>query len=434
MVQGVFVLLLFFFFAFLMITNRLPVALALPIYAVCVTLIVGAPFIGVDAEGANIGILATVVESGVTFMAGAVVAVVFGAWMGQMLIKTGMSALMIKKAAELGGDRPLIITFLLCGVVVVLSTAITGTGAVIMMGTVVLPIFISLGIPKLMAGCLFLMAYAAGSCMMPSNWEAYSRLMQLPVEDIAFYCTIVGIITIIAMIVFILVEFKRNGVKYAFSAPTGQAEETIETVTGFRCAMAALTPIIPLILVAVLGLPVVSSIAVGIIWIAIWTARGYMKTINTVIKACFDGIADTAPAIIILMVLGILLNGVTHPMVVPVITPVMGAITPANAVTFLLIFGLISPLTLYRGPLATFGLGAGIAAVLLGMGILPPHVIMVGFYCRLGFSIACDPTATQLIWTGNYVGEDPASFMKRQIPYLWIASVIGAVVGIFIYT
>ena len=82
MLQGSLIILAFVIIAALMMTKKIPTLLALPLMAVVICLIAGVPAVGVNAEGTNIGWLQTVLEAGTVRMGSAIMAVVFGAWLG----------------------------------------------------------------------------------------------------------------------------------------------------------------------------------------------------------------------------------------------------------------------------------------------------------------------------------------------------------------
>ena len=71
--------------------------LALPLMAVVICVIAGVPAVGTNADGAAIGWLQTVVEAGTVRMGAAIMAVIFGAWLGELMNKTGVTETIIKK-------------------------------------------------------------------------------------------------------------------------------------------------------------------------------------------------------------------------------------------------------------------------------------------------------------------------------------------------
>lgn len=432
MLQGTLIIVLFMIIAGLMITKRIPTLLALPLLAVGILTISGVPMVAADADGKAIGYLQTVIEAGAIRMAAAYIAVIFGAWLGQMMNKSGVTENMIKKAAELGGDRPLIVTFLLSAVVALLFTTLSGLGSVIMVGTIVLPIMVSIGIPALTAAAIYLMSFATGLTFNLANWQNYSSIFGLPLENIRDFSQYLFVFTAAAAIILILVEFKKNGIKFAFSAPVKETAEK-ETIKGFTGVMAMLTPILPIVLVAVFKLPIVPAFFAGILWIAVFTFKTWTKAMNMLTKACYDGISDAAPAVILMVGIGMLFLTVTHPTVKGVLAPFMTSVTPTTSLAYVAFFVLLAPFALYRGPLNLFGLGSGIAALIISLNLLPVFAVMGAFLSVERMQAVGDPTNTQNVWTANFAGVEVNTITKKLVPYLWVVTALGVVTASFLF-
>lgn len=131
----------------------LPAVLALPILAFML-----AALAGMDWKA----IFTDVVEGGGMRLKSAIFAAILGSILAQLVEKTGIAQTAIKKTAELGGDQPMILAFVLTIVIAILFTTLGGLGAVIMVATIVLPILMSLGLRPLFVGCLFLLAMSLG--------------------------------------------------------------------------------------------------------------------------------------------------------------------------------------------------------------------------------------------------------------------------------
>ena len=341
MLQGSLIILAFVIIAALMMTKKIPTLLALPLMAVVICLIAGVPAVGVNAEGTNIGWLQTVLEAGTVRMGSAIMAVVFGAWLGQLMNKTGVTE--------------------------------------------------------------------------NKGFEVYMLVA-----------------TVIATLILVFVEFKRNGVKFAFSAPVEDAQPT-KQLSGVRGGLAMLTPLIPIILVAAFKVPVCPAFMAGIIWILLFTSKSFSKAMNTLVKTCYDGITDGGPAIILMIGIGILYLAVTHPMVKEVLNPFLLAVVPSNKVAYIIFFSLLAPLSLYRGPMNLFGLGSGIAALVIGLGTLSPMAVMGAFLAAERIQGCGDPTNTQNVWTANFAEVDVNGITKKLLPYLWAVAVIGVVISAVLY-
>ena len=431
MLQGTLIIVAFVIIAALLMTKKIPTLLALPLMAVVICVIAGVPAVGTNADGAAIGWLQTVVEAGTVRMGAAIMAVIFGAWLGELMNKTGVTETIIKKSAELGGDRPLIVTLIMGAAVAILFTTLNGLGSIIMVGSIVLPILISVGVPAMSAACIFLMAFTCGLTFNIANWKSFSGIFSLEIPQIQSFAIYMLIATVIATLILIVVEFKKNGVKFAFSAPVEETES--KQVTGVRGALAMLTPIIPIVLVAVFKVPVCPAFIAGIIWILIFTSKSFSKAMNLLVKTCYDGITNSAPAVILMIGIGILYLAVTHSMVKEVLNPFLLAVVPQGKIGYIIFFSLLAPLALYRGPMNLFGLGSGIAALVIGLNTLSPLAVMAAFLAAERIQGCGDPTNTQNVWTANFCEVDVNGITKKLLPYLWAVAVVGVIIGAVLY-
>ena len=431
MLQGTLIIVAFVIIAALLMTKKIPTLLALPLMAVVICVIAGVPAVGTNADGAAIGWLQTVVEAGTVRMGAAIMAVIFGAWLGELMNKTGVTETIIKKSAELGGDRPLIVTLIMSAAVAVLFTTLNGLGSIIMVGSIVLPILISVGVPAMSAACIFLMAFTCGLTFNIANWKSFSGIFSLEIAQIQSFAIYMLVATVIATLILIVVEFKKNGVKFAFSAPVEETES--KQVTGIRGTLAMLTPIIPIVLVAVFKFPVCPAFIAGIIWILIFTSKSFSKAMNLLVKTCYDGITNSGPAVILMIGIGILYLAVTHSMVKEVLNPFLLAVVPQGRIGYIIFFSLLAPLALYRGPMNLFGLGSGIAALVIGLNTLSPLAVMAAFLAAERIQGCGDPTNTQNVWTANFCEVDVNGITKKLLPYLWAVAVVGVVIGAVLY-
>ena len=436
MFQGILIILVFLVLAVLMMTRKIPTYLAMILMAVIICIIAGIPMIGTDEKGAAIGWLQTILEAGSIRMASTIAAVVFGSWLGQLLNRTGVTEAIIKKSAELGGDRPLVVALVLAAANALLFTTLSGLGSVIMVGSIILPIFLSVGIPASTAACILLMSFNIGLTFNMVNWQGFVSIFSLDVQTIQRFEIYMLIATAIATLIFILLEFRRNGKKFAFAAPVGDSfasgsgsspEDTrpLKGITGF---LALITPIVPILLVLIFKIPIIPAFIAGIVWIIIFTAKNFTKAMNMLTKTCYDGFTAAAPALILFISLGILILAVMNPMVKVILNPFLLAVIPSQRIAFIIFFAILAPLSLYRGPLNLFGLGSGIAALIIGLGTLNPLAVMGAFLSAERIQGCGDPTNTQNVWTANFCEVDVNGITKKLLPYLWIVAVIGVII------
>lgn len=438
MIQGIIIIVVFLILAALMILRKVPTVVAMIVLAILTAIIAGVPIIGQNADGDQIGWLHVILQDGAMRMSGAIGALIFGAWLGQLMNRSGITETIIKKSAEFGGDRPLVVALILMVANALLFTTLSGLGSVIMVGSILLPILISVGIPATMAGALFLMSFNIGLTFNMVNWQTFSGIFGLEIPVIRNFMTYMLVVTTIATVVFVIVEFKRNGRKFAFSAPVEPEKEEesndearqLKGVLGF---LAVISPLIPIALVVFLDIPVIPAFMAGIVWLTVFTAKSFSKAMNMLVKTCFDGITAGAPAIILFVALGMLFLSVTNPIVKEVLDPFLLAIIPSSIVLYIVFFSVLAPLSLYRGPLNLFGFGSGIAALIIALGTLNPQAVMGAFLSSERIQGAGCPTNTQNVWTANFVKVDVNNLTRKVVPYLWCVAVAGVIISAILF-
>lgn len=402
MTQGILILLFMLAIMGLMVTRKMPTVLALFVLTVGICLIGGVPPMAVDAEGNAVGFLQTVMQSGAVKLGDAIMVAIFAGWLGMVMEKTRISETMIKKGAELGGDKTFIVTIILFTVAALLFTTVNGLGTVIMIGTIVIPILVSVG---------------------------------AEFDDTFKILLICAVGAYLAGIVFIIFRYRKMGRKYAFSAPACETEEELYQVKGVMGGFAMATPLIPLVLVIGFKLPLIPAFLLSIVWACIFTSlrAGWKRTMNMLTKTLFDGFSAAAPSVTLMIGIGMLLQAINQPSVKEALEPIMRMVTPSNTIGFVIFFIVLAPLCLYRGPLNVWGLGAGIAALMASLNLLPLNVIMGGFCAVSTMQLLCCPTNTHNVWVSSYTGEEVTSVTRRLILWIWPVVIVGVIATAVLY-
>ncbi len=431
MLIPILILTLFIIIAILMITRRLPTLLALPILAVGVAIIAGVPLVS-NTGGKDTGILGYIIQDGATKLATAYCAVILGAWLGQLMNHVGISKSIVKEAAELGGDKPFIVTIMVTVAIALLFTTIDGLGAVIMIATIAVPIMISVGTPTIAAACMVLFGMATGGILNMSNWVFYTTATGVQQSEVQTFALMLAVLTAITSVIFAIVEFKKAGVKFAWSANN---IDTSQQANNENAPLLSLfTPLVPIVLVVGLKCPILPAFIAGIFWCFITVYIFSSKTklsylISLLTKAAFEGISDSAPAVLLMIGIGMVLNSFMHPIVANSITPFLELIIPSSPIGYVIFFSLLAPLALYRGPLNMWGLGSGIAAIIISLKILPAAAVFSAFLSTERVQSIGDPTNTHNVWLANYVGTDANKILLKVLPYIWCMAVIGIIIS-----
>lgn len=437
MLTSIAILVLFLVIAALMITRKLPTLIALPILAIGVAAIAGVPLVAFNKDNVDIGILNYVIQGGATKLSTAYCAVILGAWLGQLMNQTGISKTIVKGAAELGGDRPFLVTVLVTIAVSVLFTTIDGLGAVIMIATIALPIMISVGVPEITAACMMLFGMATGGIINMSNWAFYTTSTGVKQSDVQSFALTLAVLTAVVSLLFAIIEFKRSGIKFAWAVKTEvesstQKESVKESVKA--PVLSLFTPIIPIALVVGFKWPILAGFLGGLLWcfLTVWIfskKRSITNMISLLTKSAFEGVSDSAPAVLLMIGIGMVLMSFMHPQVAESITPFLKVIIPSNPIVYAIFFIALAPLALYRGPLNMWGLGSGIAAVIIGLKVLPAPAVFSAFLSTERVQSVGDPTNTHNVWLSNYIGTDVNQILKKVLPYIWGLAAVGIIIS-----
>ena len=425
----------------LMYTKKLNAMFALPIMALLIAIIAGIPWADtVDGETTVSGIQSLLFVSGPLRLVSTIITFIFGAILSQQVKNAGIAEAVVRKVSEMAGDRPLILSLALYIVLALLFTTLGGLGAIMMLGSIVLPIMISLGVTPLAAAGILLFATSVGGVFNLANWSLYIDTLGLSVETVRGFAWFAGIIFGLAGALFCIIEVKFGGLKNLFRKhrrdtakkvawPMPAQEEGAKAPKVRWFAM--LTPLIPLVAVLGFGLDINVGFVIAIVYCFITTlGKGSMQRMS---KAITEGISNSAGAIFLLIGIGMLLVVVMDARVSAILGPAMAAILPSTAVTLVIFFSILAPLSLYRGPLNIWGLGLGLAGVMLSAGKLGATSIMAALMTTGQIQGVCDPTNTQNVWTASATGVDVNDIMKKTLPYVWVGVVIGLIVAAVMY-
>lgn len=402
-----------------MLTRRLPTAFALVILAVVIAFVAGAPLTGENS------VLDTVLQEGAPALGATMIAILLGSWLGRLLDETGIAGPLVRKIVEFGGDRPVVVALGVLAVSTLVGTVTGSAPAAMLAGIIGIPAMIAVGIPKVTAAGTILMGIAAGMPFELPLWQFFSTALELPVGTVRGFMVKLFPFALAAAVLFVLVETRRRGVEHAWSLKSVSAKPVSRRKQlGDAPWYALLTPVVPLVLALGFEVAILPSMLAGILFALVTTTRPREMN-KRLLRTLYGSFEVAAAPIVLFIAIGILLAAVKLPGAVESLEPLVKAVSPQNPVLFVLVFTLLVPLCLYRGPLNVFGLGAGIAGVLIAAGIYPA-VAVLGLATSYNqvFGVS-DPTSTQTVWSAQYAGVTPQQVMLRTLPYVWAVALGG---------
>ncbi len=405
--SGFAMLAIFALAAGLMYARIVPALLAVPLMALGIALV----------SGAGLGGLETTILEGTSRLAPVIVTVIFGALLSRVTLATGIAETIVTYAAEFGGDRPAVLALALCAAVALLFTSLTGLGAIVMVGSIVLPIMMTVGVPRKTAATLFLLAFALGFIFNIAQWTFYTKTFGIERAQMQPYALALAAIDLAALGIFAIVRFRTTRGYATWAAPAD------EPLARKRAPLYALvTPALPIVLYFAFGMSPVVAFALAAVYGVLTVAP--RRAVDTFVAAAIRGVEDVAPAIVLFMGIGMLLVATGLPSVKAALAPLVAAVAPRSWLAYVGVFGMLSPLALYRGPLNPFGVGIAVYTVLAGLGTLPAATLVAAIMAVVQVQNVCDPTNTQNVWVANFTGVDVAQITRLTLPFQVAVAVV----------
>ncbi|BFH60313.1 MULTISPECIES: citrate transporter [Paenibacillus] len=420
--QAIGILLVFLVFVGLMMARKLPTILALPCMAILFAIIAGVPLLSNDPETTSIA--KTILAGGSMKLSGAIAGLIFGAWFGQILNKVGITKSIIRKAAELAGDKPVLIAILFFITASIIFSAAGGLGMVILVGTIVIPIMLTAGISQFVASIVVLLAVGVGSLFNVSNWAVYVDVLGLSVDKIANYTLVVAAPLIVVSLIMIVFYIKKDGKgRKAWAMPAATPGDNKKVP-----AISLISPLVPVLLVFIFKIDIVPAVIIGAIVTILLTWP--KRPVHILSSALVEGIQDVAGALGLMIGIGILLSSVMSPQVSAVISPLIESVLPSSPLMYILFFTILSPLAIYRGPLNVWGLGSGIAALFVSAG-MTPVAAMLALRAVSNVQSVSDPTNSHNVWVADFTKSDINEILKKTLPWTMVSVLIAVVIGSF---
>lgn len=382
-------------------------------------------------EGAKglVGILNKIYQSAPEGWGTTLVNVCWGAWFGRVLMETGIASTLIRKTVELGGDKPLVTITLLNIVTAVIFTAMTGAGPVIAIGVIVLPILMSLGVPKAIAMFSFMGSVAAGIYLNPVNFAQYRAFFiqpdQMPDFTLGWYVSHWGLaallIMLVATTVLSAVYLKSSKTSHAWAAQTrGTADQKNAPF------YTLILPIVPVILKIWLDFSVIGGFVIA--GFAALFLCGKMKgtfkeNCQLVNKLYYDGVVDTAPLVGFLLTLPMFNTVASYAS--PYFKVVLGGIMPRSELVVCIAFAALLFMGLFRGPMTLVGCGAATLGVLSNVASFSVLFLYAVFAIpTITVNIGCCITQSWVAWGLAYTKVDSKDFLKLSIPNAYLTGVL----------
>ena len=375
-----------------------------------------------------IDVLTYVYQTGpANWSASILVNIFFGAFFGRVLIETGIASSLIKKTVELGGDKPAVTMTLLCIVTAIIFTSMTGAGPVISIGIIVLPILLSLGVPTPIAVFAFMGSIMAGmhaNILLFKQFSAMFVSLKPEFESYTFdqnfqFGIICWGVALFSVILVASICLKKSRISRAWAVESKQDTKNAP-------ALSWIAVIMPVIGVLIFKIPIILGFLIASIYALAVCGKfkgNFIKITGMLQKLFTDGAMDTAPLIGFLLILAMFNNAAVY--VAPYFQSLIGRFIPTNPLVLCLVFGILSFLGYFRGPLSLVGCGAAILSIFLGSAANFPVAFLYPLFSCITLTMQhLDITQSWVAWGIGYSKVDIREFMKIALPTGYVVAII----------
>lgn len=374
-----------------------------------------------------------IIQKGAESYGPTAIVVIFGSWFGRMLVETGIAGSLIRRAVELGGDKALVTTILVSLVTTFIFTSTFGVGAVIAIGVIALPVLLSIGVPERIAVPAFTMAIGAA---MYINQVLFKQIiMFFPENSVPFTgayfnfgVTAMGIALAVIVLMLIFNMSIRKPVKtWAVSVP--QVNVVHVPVISY------LVPIVPVLMAVLFNWPPLAGMILAIFLTLVTTNKllPWSNAQTMMLKSLKDGTTDVALLLGMLFMLAMF--GAAAGKVAGIFKAILGPFIPTNPWTVAIAFGVLAPLGLFRGPLMAWGAGGATIAILVGMKIFPPALLLPLVYVpTISMAISMCPTQSWNLWAISYTKLSVTDHLKTAIGWAWLTVILNCLLAAYMFS
>jgi hypothetical protein len=368
--------------------------------------------------------------NGGTRTAGAMISFIFAGLFARAQIETGIVENIVKRAAELGGDRPFVVALIL-GFASAYSTLGAFNGGALTAHAIALPILISMGLSPLTAaviqgfGCLQFILF------WPFRWAYFSTVTKVTLVQAMPFLLIFTPIICLTWIGFVIYQFKVNKLPIRWSAP----KESLTKVEKKVPLYALLCPLLPLLFIIVFKTPDILAFILSALIAVLVTQRGSGRKLSEMpgflTKVFLLGINDVNYNICLFIGIGFILQAADFPFMKAIFGESLKTILPSSPIFFILFFsGFIGICALFRGPAQPWAMGAAVFASITGVGIYPALVPGLLIAVADVFSIVADVTSGYTMYICALAKISIVEFLKK----VYVSTLIYMVIGIILIT
>ncbi|WP_273947788.1 gluconate:proton symporter [Leuconostoc mesenteroides] len=350
-----------------------------------------------------------------------IIYIVFGSWFGRVLVDSGIAGSISAQTERVGRKAPIFATILVVLVTALIFSSAYGIGSIIAIGVILIPILLSIGVPKKVAIPAFTMAIGAPmyiNVVLFNQIKAFFPSVSFSGKYLIFGLAAMGV-QLLGVIIFILLNSK--------SIKNGEIETNDDSKQAtFQKAhpITFIIPVLPVALNMFFHWDAIPALLLATIIALLLTGqmKSYKGLVAFINKTVSQAINDISGLIIFLMALVMFAGAAT--MNVPHFKSMIEVILPSSPLVLAIAIGILAPLALFRGPLHVWGAGAATAAVLAATRTFQPIFLLPLLYTASIMAVSIDLTQSWNTWALTYSKLETKEYLKMGIPVMWVVSFV----------
>ncbi|MGV0168940.1 gluconate:proton symporter [Furfurilactobacillus sp. WILCCON 0119] len=351
-----------------------------------------------------------------------IIYIVFGSWFGRVLVDTGIAGSISSKTQKLGKKAPVLATIVIVLVTALIFSSAYGVGSVMAIGVILIPILLSIGVPKRVAIPAFTMAIGAAmyiNVVLFNQIKAFFPSVNYSGRYLVFGITAMAV-QLVGVIIFVLLNSRQIKDGHVDFIEGEQAPEDITQVN----PVTYIIPLLPVVFNLLFKWDAIPSLLLSTLIALLLTGRmkKFSELVAFVNKTTSQAINDISGLIMFLMALIMFVGAAT--INVPRFKGLIEVILPHNALVIAIAFGVLAPLALFRGPLHVWGAGAATASVLAATHTFSPMFLLPLFYTVSIMAVSIDLTQSWNTWALTYSKLEAKTYLKMGVPVMWVISIV----------
>ncbi|MCZ2490533.1 gluconate:proton symporter [Dellaglioa algida] len=364
-----------------------------------------------------------------------IIYIAFGSWFGRVLVDSGIAPAISEATKKVGKKRPLIAAILIVFVTAFIFVSAYGVGSVIAIGVILLPIMLSLGIPRDIALTAFVMSIGAPmyiNVVLFNQIKAFFPNAIYGGQYLIFGWTAMAV-QLIAVVIFLVLHRKKFTQENVDANLKIIGETQQDDESRHIPKIAFIAPIIPVVMNMVFGWDAIPGLTLATLFAILVTGnmKGYKSFVQFLNSTIQKAIGDIAGLIMFLMAL-VMFAGAAQLNAVR-FQSMFSMILPHNHLILAIVFGILAPLALFRGPLHVWGAGAATAAVLSGTGLFNDAFLLPLLYVPALLAVSTGITQSWNVWGLDYMKVQSKDLLKRGVPIMWFVSIINEVLVYYFF-